>query len=336
MNFIDFLKDKLLLFLLHFSCMGLLSLFLYITGYSMDCSLIILCFWILILLIRTLTEYFKRKQYFHQIESVMEQIDQRFLLGELMPDSFRLEDRLYRKLICNSNKSVIERIHQIEDQQRDYREYIETWVHEIKAPITAVALICENHKDDVSRRISLENRKIENYVDMVLYYARSDEVYKDYVIQETDIQPIAEEAAVKNKFYLIQNQIKLDIHCPHHVYTDPKWISFILNQLILNSTKYKRDSDAWIHIFTRAYTHGVILTVQDNGIGIRENELSRIFDKGFTGTNGRIRGRSTGMGLYLCRKLCLKLGIRIDARSLEQEGTEILLEFPVSTYLSKL
>lgn len=336
MNFIDFLKDKLLLFLLHFSCMGLLSLFLYITGYSMDCSLIILCFWILILLIRTLTEYFKRKQYFHQIESVMEQIDQRFLLGELMPDSFRLEDRLYRKLICNSNKSVIERIHQIEDQQRDYREYIETWVHEIKAPITAVALICENHKDDVSRRISLENRKVENYVDMVLYYARSDEVYKDYVIQETDIQPIAEEAAVKNKFYLIQNQIKLDIHCPHHVYTDPKWISFILNQLILNSTKYKRDSDAWIHIFTRAYTHGVILTVQDNGIGIRENELSRIFDKGFTGTNGRIRGRSTGMGLYLCRKLCLKLGIRIGARSLEQEGTEILLEFPVSTYLSKL
>lgn len=336
MNFIDFLKDKLLLFLLHLTCMLLLSLFLYTTDYSMDCVLIILTFWLLILFIWTLTEYFRRKQYFHQIEFVMEQIDQRFLLGELMPDSYRLEDRLYRELIRRSNKSVIERIHQIEDQQKDYREYIESWVHEIKAPITAISLTCENHKDSITRQISLENQKIENYVDMALYYARSDEVYKDYVIQDTDLQTTAEEIAVKNKYYLIQNGIQLEIHCPHRVYTDKKWIAFILNQLILNSTKYRRESDAWIRIFTCESAHGIILTVQDNGIGIRENELSRIFEKGFTGTNGRICGRSTGMGLYLCQKLCLKLGIRIDARSREQEGTEIFLEFAVSTYLSKL
>lgn len=336
MNFIDFLKDKLLLFLLHLTCMLLLFLFLYTTDYSMDCVLIILTFWLLILFIWTLTEYFRRKQYFHQIEFVMEQIDQRFLLGELMPDSYRLEDRLYRKLIRRSNKSVIERIHQIEDQQKDYREYIESWVHEIKAPITAISLTCENHKDGITRRISLENQKIENYVDMALYYARSDEVYKDYVIHDTDLQTTAEEIVVKNKYYLIQNGIQLEIHCPHRVYTDKKWIAFILNQLILNSTKYRREADAWIRIFTRESAHGIILTVQDNGIGIRENELSRIFEKGFTGTNGRICSRSTGMGLYLCQKLCLKLGIRIDARSREQEGTEIFLEFPVSTYLSKL
>ena len=102
-----------------------------------------------------------------------------------MPESFRLEDHIYQDMIRKSNKSVIERIRQIEAEQKDYREYIESWVHEIKAPITGISLMCENHRDELTRRISLENQKIENYVDMALYYARSEEVYKDYVIQET-------------------------------------------------------------------------------------------------------------------------------------------------------
>lgn len=114
------------------------------------------------------------------MKEMMEQIDQRYLLGELMPDSVHLEDQIYRELIRKSNKSVIERIRAIEDEKKEYREYIESWVHEIKAPITGIDLMCENHKETLTRRIALENRKIENYVDMALYYARSDEVYQDY------------------------------------------------------------------------------------------------------------------------------------------------------------
>ena len=119
------------------------------------------------------------------MKEMMEQIDQRYLLGELMPDSMHLEDQIYRELIRKSNKSVIERIRAIEDEKKEYREYIESWVHEIKAPITGIDLMCENHKETLTRRIALENRKIENYVDMALYYARSDEVYQDYMIRET-------------------------------------------------------------------------------------------------------------------------------------------------------
>ena len=262
-------------------------------------------------------------------------MDQRYLLGELMPASHRLEDQLYRDLIRISNKSVIERIRQIEDEQKEYREYIESWVHEIKAPITGIDLMCENDKNDSTRRIRLENQKIENYVDMALYYARSDEVYKDYVIRKTDLQEIAAEVLKKNKLCLIQSRVQAEIDCGDSAYTDRKWITFILNQLVLNSTKYRREEGARIWISTAKYGHGVRLTVRDNGIGIREEELDRIFEKGFTGSNGRKRERSTGMGLYLCERLCQKLGIVIDVKSREQEGTEMILEFPVSSYLAK-
>ena len=336
MNLTAYLKDKLLLFLLQFSCMAALTLFLCVTGYHRDACFIILFCWLLILMAWTISDYLKRKQYFLHMEAVLEQVDQRFLLGELMPSSVRLEDKIYRDMIRKSNRSVIERIRYIEDSQKEYREYIESWVHEIKVPITSISLMCENHKNELTKDISRENSKIENYVDMALYYARSDEVYKDYVIQETDLGQAAAEVIGKNKYYLIQNGMQVEIDCKEHVFTDKKWISFILNQIVQNSTKYRCEEHACIRITTEKTGQNVRLVVEDNGIGIKESEISRIFEKNFTGTNGRNCGRSTGMGLYLCQKLCKKLGIGISAESKEAVGTKIILEFPVSAYLSKL
>ncbi len=297
-------------------------------------------------------EYYSRRRYFHELWETLNKMDQRYLLGELMPVSHRLEDGLYREMIRISNKAVIERIRQIEDEQKEYREYIESWVHEVKAPITSIDLMCENFKSDplenqgdVVRRIRLENQKIENYVDMALYYARSEDVYKDYVIRRTNLGEIAVVVLKRNKGYLIQSQIQAEVDCKDKAYTDEKWIAFILNQLVLNAAKYCRKKGGKIWIYTSQkhksdaltkHSHGVRLVVKDNGIGIKEEELGRIFEKGFTGSNGRKTERSTGMGLYLCKKLCLKLGIEIYARSKAGEGTEVILEFPISSYLSKM
>jgi len=330
MNIISFLKDKLLLFLLHFACMMALGIFLLATGYQRDACLLIFICWLLVLIVWIVYEYRKRKQYFSKMEAVLAQIDQRFLLGELMPFSDRLEDRIYREMIRKSNGSVIEKIHAAQETKNDYREYIESWVHEIKAPITSVALMCENHKSEVTRSISSENAKIENYVDMALYYARSNEVYKDYIIQETDLGAVAAEVVGRNKYYFIQNGMQVEIDCKDCVYTDKKWIAFILNQILQNSLKYRRKTDAMIRIYTEKRTKGVRLIIEDNGIGIKEDEISRIFEKNFTGTNGRNHEHSTGMGLYLCWKLCTKLGIEIYAESKEHIGTKIMLEFAVS------
>lgn len=364
----DYLRDKILLLALHLFCMLLLAGFLHATGYDSQYCFLILIFWALILSLWLAYGFYSRKSYFRMLWAALEKMDQRYLLGELMPVSHRLEDGIYREMIRISNKSVIERIRQIEDEQKEYREYIESWVHEVKAPITSIDLMCENYRESVSgnlkssmerdtaRRIRLEDQKIENYVDMALYYARSENVYKDYVIRETKLSEIAIAVLKRNKYYLIQNNMQADVDCKESAYTDRKWITFILNQLVLNSTKYRRENGGAIWIYTEKYmqkasidgdfqkadgrlskySHGVRMVVKDNGIGIQEEELGRIFEKGFTGSNGRKTERSTGMGLYLCKKLCRKLGIEIYARSREGDGTEMILEFPVSSYLSKI
>lgn len=331
-----FLKDKFLLLLLQGICMILLSAFLRVTGYGADNVKLILAVWIILLGIWLCVTYLWRRKFFRETEQILEQMDQRFLLGELLPQSGRLEDILYRDMIRKSNKSVIERIRRIEDEQRDYKEYIESWVHEIKAPITGIAMICENHRksgDDTYKVIAVENQRIENYVDMALYYARSDEVYKDYLIAETDLDAAACEVLEKNRLLLIQNHVRAEVACTDLVYTDRKWIQFILNQMILNSVKYCKEHQL-IRVYTERTEQGVLLTVEDNGIGIKEEECSRIFEKGFTGSNGRRTERSTGMGLYLCRKLCEKLGIGLTVQSEYGHGTKMILEFPISNLIS--
>lgn len=340
MKLMPFLKDKFMLLILHVICMGTLSAFLRLTGYGSAGVTLILIFWTVILALWLFITYRERKRYFDEIEKILAEIDQRYLLGELLPYSCRLEDRLYKKMMHLSNKSVIEKIRKTEDARRDYREYIESWVHEIKAPITGIALICENGRRPGSvtqenlREISLENQKIENCVDKVLYYARMENVYKDFLIQKTDLQKTAEEVLAKNRLLLIRHHVRAEVCCEDMVYTDGKWISFILNQMIGNSVKYRSESPVFL-IYTEREKDGVRLTIEDNGVGILPEELSRIFEKGFTGSNGRSHKQATGMGLYLCKRLCERLEIGLSAQSQPGRGTKMTLDFPVSNYIKR-
>jgi len=339
----DFLRDKSLLLLLHLACMGALAGFLYLTGYSGACTALILIFWVLLLGGWLWSTYLLRRNYFREAGRVLEKLDQRYLLGELLPDSFRLEDRLYRELIRKSNKSVIERIRQIEEEQKSYREYIESWVHEVKTPIANISLLCDNRRRaagegealrEAFRTVSLENQRIENYVDMALYYARSEEVYKDYLIRATKLDEVVLEVLDKNRLLMIGCGVRVQVDCAELVYTDRKWVSFILNQMLLNSVKYRSSAPSF-SIYAGREKNGVTLVLEDNGTGIRKEELSRIFEKGFTGSNGRDHERATGMGLYLCRKLCGKLGIGLRAESEYGSGTKMYLEFPLSNYIER-
>ncbi len=340
MKLMPFLKDKFMFLILHIICMGALSAFLRLTGYGSTGVTLILIFWTVILALWLFITYRERKRYFDEIDKILAEVNQRYLLGELLPYSCRLEDRLYNKMMHLSNKSVIEKIRKIEDAQRDYREYIESWVHEIKTPITGIALICENRRrheavtQENLREISLENQKIENCVDKVLYYARMENVYKDFLIQKTDLQKTAEEVLAKNRLLLIRHQVRAEVHCGDMVYTDGKWISFILNQMIGNSVKYRSESPVFL-IYTEREKDGVRLTIEDNGVGILPEELSRIFEKGFTGSNGRSHKQATGIGLYLCKRLCERLEIGLSAQSQPGRGTKMTLDFPVSNYIKR-
>lgn len=197
-------------------------------------------------------------------------------------------------------------------------------------------MIIENNKTNVTKSIDEELQRIENYIEQALFYARSNTVEKDYYIKKVKLRDIVYESIKKNKNVLIQEKVSMNLHdLDLEVSTDSKWIGFILNQIIGNSIKYKKvDCRLEIEIYAKQGRENVILYIKDNGIGIKEGEVTRVFEKGFTGTNGRLVGKkSTGIGLYLCKNLCNKLGIQIELNSILDEGTKVQLVFPQSSYI---
>jgi signal transduction histidine kinase len=194
-------------------------------------------------------------------------------------------------------------------------------------------MIIENNQNEITRSIEEEINEIENYIEQALYYARSEIANKDYYIKKCNLKDIVNEAIKKNKKTLINKKIKIEtINIEKIIYTDSKWTQFILNQIILNSIKYKKELNPEIICEAEEKKEKVILKIKDNGIGIKETEISRVFDKGFTGTNGRIEKKSTGIGLYLCKKLCNNLGMGIEINSKENEWTELKLIFPKNSF----
>ena len=186
-----------------------------------------------------------------------------------------------------------------------------------------------------TKSIDEELDKVEDYIEQALFYARSNTVEKDYYIKKSLLKDMVNESIKKNKNILIQEKVTMNLHdLELSVNTDSKWIVFILNQLIQNSVKYRKEEGrSEIEMYAKSGKENVILYVRDNGIGIKKGEITRVFEKGFTGTNGRLSNKkSTGLGLYLCKKLCDKLGISIELNSTQGEGTQIRLVFPKGSY----
>ena len=280
-----------------------------------------------------IVDFWRRRTFFGRIRETMDALDKPYLISELLPESWRLEDRLYGEILKTSNKSVIDTIHALELEQTEYREFIEQWIHEVKVPLTTMYLMCENEKSELARKIKPQLSLLEHSVERALFYARSNQVYQDYMIHEMDLLQAVKEAIHKNSAWMIQNQVHIRLgNLDQKVWSDEKWVVFIIEQLLINSVKYKKESGCLIEIWAEANTKetetDIRLFVKDHGIGILPSELARVFDKGFTGSNGRERGASTGIGLYLCKKLCDKLGLGIAIQSEEGQGTCVTLDFP--------
>ena len=178
--------------------------------------------------------------------------------------------------------------------------------------------------------------KIENYTEQALFYARSNTVEKDYIIRKIELKDIVNASILKNKTQLIQNKISINTkELDRIVYTDSKWCIFIISQLLQNAIKYSKSENKQIEIYSEEKRENTVLYIKDNGIGINKKELKRVFEKGFTGENGRITGKkSTGIGLYLCQKLCKKLCIGIEIKSEKKLGTEVQLFFPKGSFFN--
>ena len=330
-----YLINQIPVILVNLMGMLALALFLLASGNQFQTVLFIFMVWFIILTTYLSVVYFVRKRYLNQLLDMTEQLEERYLIPEIVTIPEQADDQDIYQIMKMAEKSMLEKIGAIQNERKEYKEYIEQWIHEVKTPITAMKLLCENNRSSFAREILAELENINQYTEQALYYARSEHTEKDYSVRETDLCDVVHRAIADNKYLLRQSNMAITIDAIEtRVYTDDKWVRFILNQIIGNAIKYRTEQPV-LRFSTTETNDRVVLSISDNGIGIPPSDLPCVFEKGFTGKNGRTGKNSTGIGLYLCKRLCDKLGIGITVHS-ENEGTTIALIFQMNDFITFL
>ncbi len=336
MQFKEFIKDKIFQISLLIFAILTIEIFLMMYKFAIFIKIYIPVIIVLTYLIGLLIEYLTKNKYYSNINNILDGLEDKYLITEIVKEADFIEGKILKDILRQTNKAMIENVNKYKYLQEDYKDYIELWIHEIKLPLATSKMIIENNKSQVTEKMDDELDKIENYIEQALFYARSNNVEKDYYIKNIKLEEIVKESIKKCKNLLIDANTSINLHnLDAEVNTDNKWIVFILNQIIQNSVKYRKSNiNLELEIYAKKQKENVVLYIKDNGIGIKESEIEKIFDKSFTGTNGRLSNKkSTGIGLYLCKNLCEKLGINIVATSVENEGTEISLIFPKGSFI---
>lgn len=247
------------------------------------------------------------------------------ILNELdaLPKSLDIRIDYYHKIIEKLYEDLEKLTQENRKKNTDMVDYYSMWVHQIKTPIAAMNFLLDNEEVD-QKILQQELFKIERYVEMVLTYIRLDSISSDYVITKINLDEVVKDSVKKYATIFINKKIKLN-YVSHEtmVISDKKWLSFAFEQILGNSVKY---TSAGGEITIETCENKLI--IEDNGMGIKEEDLPRIFEKGFTGFNGRYEKKSSGLGLYLCKKTLDKLGHHIEISSKVGEGTRIEIIFP--------
>lgn len=328
MKFKDYFLNKITEILGTYFVLFLMLEFLYIIGNTFSVVFMIGVVIAILIMTKYLMDWYRKKKYFEMITERVKDLKEPWLIAELLPVSYTIEDEIYQELLRKVGSSAIEEIHKIEDEQKEYEDYIEQWIHEVKTPITSIHLMLENRISEnpgLKKDLNVELSRLENDVELALYYARSEQIYRDYLIQKLNVRKVLLKVVNKNRTVIMNSSVAIDLDCDEalYAYGDEKWLVFMLTQVLLNAIKYKAEADAKVVMRAKRNNKKIVLNIIDNGKGIKKEELPRIFDKGFTGSNGRDNEKSTGMGLYLVHKLCEKLEIDIEADSVYGEFTEI-------------
>ena len=333
MKFKLFLKEKAITILL--LLFGIITIEIFLMAYNVGLFIKIYIPHIImgLYVVSIAIEYFKKKKFYDNLSNMLEELEEEYLITEIINTPDFLEGKLLKNTIETIDKSMLENVNKYKYMTEDYKEYIELWIHEIKTPIAVSKMIIENNKSKVTENINEEIEKVEYFVEQALFYARSNNVEKDYIIKPMNLKKIINSVILKNKRSFISKKIKINIHdIDKKVYSDSKWMVFILNQIIINSIKYSKKDKAEIEIFSKEYKNNIVLYIKDNGMGIKKDNLPRVFEKGFTGENGRKLNKSTGIGLYLCKKLCDKLGQNIEIDSILNTETTVKIYFPKNSF----
>ncbi len=262
------------------------------------------------------------RRVFRKHAELMEISKLTFQLMNEFPPADSIEERDYQAIIETLRQEEADIYTRLNSRYADTIDYYTAWAHQIKTPIASMRLNLQNQDSDLARRLSADLTRIEQYVEMVLMFLRLDSEDTDYVIEEYDVDSIVKQAVRKFSGEFISRKIRLDYQPVNTcVITDEKWLLFVIEQVLSNALKYTRTGKIAI------YSPGPeVLCIEDTGIGIAPEDLPRIFEKGYTGYNGRTDKRASGIGLYLARRICENLGHKISAGSVVGKGTTITID----------
>ncbi len=251
---------------------------------------------------------------------------------DYLPESRSYPEKLYRELVGAAEEEARDVILEYDAKKRDIDDYYTMWTHQIKTPIAALRLLLQDEKQPLE-----ELFKIEQYAEMALHYARLDSLSSDFLFKTQNIEAIVKQAVKKYSILFIGSGLQFSLeNFSAQAVTDEKWLAFVVEQLLSNAIKYTPDGQIRIYGLDDgkteiqehdAHKEAAYLVIEDSGIGIREEDLPRIFERGFTGYNGRFDGKSTGIGLYLCKQILDRLSHTIQVESRVGKGTKVILGF---------
>ena len=253
MRFRDYIKEKMVLII--GTILALVSVEILLLAYNISILIRVYCAFIIVFVmaLAILIEYKKKKDYYNELIKNMEELKEKYLISEIIKTPNFIEGKILKDILQDTGKSMLENVNYYKNIQEDYKEYIELWIHEVKIPIAASKMIIENNKNEVTKSIDEELDKVENYTEQALFYARSNAVEKDYIINKTNLKEIVNGAILKNKTTLLNEKVSIELSNlkEEEVYTDSKWAVFIVNQIIQNAIKYSKKENKKVAGATR-------------------------------------------------------------------------------------
>ncbi len=324
MNFFRYLKDRrgVLLLLLSFAVIFAVVFIFYSLPFAAVVYPVLLC--ALIGIIYLGVDYYRASRKHMELLRAAEDID---CIVSMLPAQRTVTDEDYRRLldlVSEANASIVSGV---EAKYDDMIEYYTVWAHEIKTPIASMRLILEEEDSERSRRLSEELQRIEQYVEMVMTFLRLDSDSTDYVFRECALDDIIRSSVRKYRTQFIRRRLGIAYEpTSARIVTDEKWLSFVIEQLISNAIKYTREGGVTVSV--KDDDDAATISVTDTGIGISPDDLPRVFERGYTGLNGRADKKASGLGLYLCRRICNRFGYEISAVSRRGEGTTVSVRMP--------
>ncbi len=333
MMFLDYLEEKIFYIIISLVFTLFLSIYLLLIGVNASLIILLAILIIVFIFISLLVSYLLIKKRYEKIVNLVDSLDEKYLIKEVIDKPKNLENKAYYYALDKACKALNDKLSEVENSKNEYLDFLDSFIHEVKTPISALSLYADNNNDE---RIKEEVLKISRLVDKMLFYARSDVVEKDYFIKEVTLADLVHPTILEYKNYLLNYHIKVEVNDLDNlkVYTDIKWLNFIIGQIISNSLKYQNKKDRLVRIKGVSTKNNIKLEIYDNGVGIKEADVSKVFEKGFTGSN-RNKKNASGIGLYLTKKLCDKLGIDIKIESVYLKYTKVVITFPKGNYFIK-